>query len=310
MPQVDLEILVSACGGGSIDRKITCETLADGGAAAEEEGLPQPETKDDRDVPPVEVDVPLDFPPESFWLSKDAEFDWFDRNAFFERKESTKGISISTTNLNPTPNSNSNSNSQRFSLNLKSKTSILGLPKTQKTNYIDCKRRPANVQLFPKRSQSVGGKSTVGMAEPSSPKVSCMGRVRSKRGRGRSTEHSRKKERSVVRSSSDDHEKRRKGLYSRVMSMFAGRRRDKRTGRSRTEKREVQAESTVAEEAPRKSAPLRLRELPTGIEPDVEPPVLGGIKKFASGRRSESWSTDDFDVVLSESLTNGPTKRS
>lgn len=304
MPQVDLETLVSVCAGGAVDRKITCVTLADTGTGAtEEQGLPG---KDEHI--PVE-DVPPDFPPESFWLSKDAEFDWFDRNAFLERKESTKGGIAVSSNSNPAPSSNSNS--QRFSMNLKSKASIIGLPKTQKPNFIDCKRRnnkPANVQLFPKRSQSAG-KSALGMVEPSSPKVSCMGRVRSKRSRRRSAEHSRKKEKSVGRSRSDDHEKRRKGLYSRVLSMFGGRR-DKKTGRSRSDKVQVQESTTVEEEAPRRSAAFKMREFPIGTEPAIEPPALGGMKKFASGRRSGSWSTDDFDVALSDSLVDGPTRRS
>lgn len=296
-----METLVSVCAGGATDRKITCETLADTGAA-QEEGLPG---KDDK--LPAE-DVPSDFPPESFWLSKDAEFDWFDRNAFLERKESTKGGIAISSSSNPAPSSNSNS--QRFSMNLKSKASIIGLPKTQKPNFIDCKRRnnkPANVHLFPKRSQSAG-KAGVGMIEPSSPKVSCMGRVRSKRGRRRSAEHSRKKEKSVGRSRSDDHEKRRKGLYSRVLSMFSGRR-DKKTGRSDSDKVQVQ-ESTTVEEAPRRSAAFRMREFQVGTEPSIEPPALGGMKKFASGRRSGSWSTDDFDAALAESLVDGPTGRS
>ncbi|KAI3801419.1 hypothetical protein L1987_29524 [Smallanthus sonchifolius] len=81
MTQVDLEALASVCGVG--DRKITCETLADESQA---QAIPE--------------STVLDYAPESFWLSKDAEFDWFDRNAFLERKESIKGNSNSL-NLNP-----------------------------------------------------------------------------------------------------------------------------------------------------------------------------------------------------------------
>ncbi|KAG5553321.1 hypothetical protein RHGRI_011253 [Rhododendron griersonianum] len=136
----------------------------------------------DTDELTVDRDQP-DLPPESFWLSKDAEYDWFDRNAFYDRNDSTKGNS----NTNP---KNLNSGSQRFSNNVfKSRPSVIGLPKTQKTSYVvdaTAKRKAAsnmNIRLFPpKRSESIA-KSTA--AEPSSPKVSCMGRVRSKRGRRR-----------------------------------------------------------------------------------------------------------------------------
>ncbi|KAL3536105.1 hypothetical protein ACH5RR_004566 [Cinchona calisaya] len=284
MPQVDLEALVSACAGGGSDRKITCETLADDVPPEKEEDVP------DSDVAP-------DFPPESFWLSKNAELDWFDRNAFFERKESTKGISNSA-NLNP----NSNSNSQRFSVKVK-KTSLLGLPKTQKTNYTDSSKRrnnkPANMKLFPKRSSSVE-KTAVSLAEPSSPKVSCIGRVRSKRGRRRSCDVTNKRQKSV--------EKLKKGFCSRVFSMFkSGRHNRKPIGPEieGLEEEETEIERLEEEETPRRSVTIRMREI--SVEPVSEPPGLGGMKKFVSGRRS----TDDFDVALSHSMeVDGPTKRS
>ncbi|KAH1258796.1 hypothetical protein GmHk_03G008430 [Glycine max] len=165
---LQVESLVSACAGGSSDRKIACETLSD-------------------NVHPTDPPEPHpDSPPESFWLSRDEEYDWWDRNAVYERKESTKASNNNSTNLNPAINSNNNS--QRFSLNFKSKAStIIGLPKPQKTSFVDAKNRrnhnkPSNIRLFPKRSVSVG-KSESGFVEPSSPKVSCMGRVRSKRDR-------------------------------------------------------------------------------------------------------------------------------
>ncbi|KAG7998165.1 hypothetical protein I3843_01G244700 [Carya illinoinensis] len=151
MPQVDLDTLVSACTGGS-DRKIACETLADGDHHP--------------DQPKVTPDLPLN----SFLLSKDVEFDWFDQHAFNERKDSTKGNSNST-NLNPNLNSGSNSSSQRFSKKLKSKASIIGLPKPQKSCYVDAKNRRCcklrNTRLFPKRSGSVG-KSEAQLVEPES----------------------------------------------------------------------------------------------------------------------------------------------
>ncbi|KAJ8532707.1 hypothetical protein K7X08_015596 [Anisodus acutangulus] len=223
MTQVDLETLVSACAGGGNDRKVACETLAGGGG--------EKPVKDDLDDEEKQPELPPDFPPESFWLSKDAEFDWFDRNAFLDRKQSTKGIGPNTTNLNP----GSNSSSQRFSSTLKTKASIIGFPNTQKSSYVDSKRRtckPANIRLFPaKRSESTL-KAASSVNEPSSPNVSCMGRVRSKRGRRRPLEKKSKKienkslERSRSRSSKT-------GFCSRLLSIF---RSNKKPVRSSTDK--------------------------------------------------------------------------
>ncbi|KAG8376730.1 hypothetical protein BUALT_Bualt09G0094200 [Buddleja alternifolia] len=230
--------------------------------------------------------APPDFPPESFWLSKDAEIDWFDRNAFYERKESTKGNSHST-NLNPHINPSSNSNSQRFSVNLKSKASIIGLPKSQKATFADSKRRtckPASVRLFPKRSGSIG-KSTVPVVEPGSPKVSCMGRVKSKRCRRRSNSIKRS-EKPVEKPS----EKQKTGLYSKVLSMFRSKKGHKKTSRSGSRKMvEVVMEEPVVL-VPQRSVSVKVREIPVSYEPVPEPPGLGGMKR---GRASNG--DDDGD---------------
>ena len=289
MPQVDLETLVSVCGGGGCDRKIACETLADGDVAPEGTDLPE---------------VAPDFPPESFWLSKDAELDWFDRNAFYERKESTKGNSTST-NLNPNHNSHSNSSSQRFSLNLKSKASIIGLPKPQKPCYTDAKTRrncrASNTRLFLKRTEPTG-KSAVPMAEPSSPKVSCMGRVRSKKDRSRRLRNRQRSikspaematvaaEAKMIRSKSGKHKK--GGFWKNLKSIF-------RTGRAKPIKG---VPEPPKQSSPRNSFTARAREMHTS-EPESEPPTLGGVQRFASGRRSDSWIDDmEVDVAKSESL--------
>ena len=291
MPQVDLETLVSVCGGGGCDRKIACETLADGDVPSEEPDLPE---------------VAPDFPPDSFWLSKDAELDWFDRNAIYERKESTKGNSNST-NLNPNHNPHSNSSSQRFSLNLKSKASIIGLPKPQKPCYTDAKTRrhsrQSNPRLFLRRAEPTG-KSTVPMAEPSSPKVSCMGRVRSKKDRSRrlrnrqrsmkasaEMEEAAAAEAKMVRSKSGKRKK--GGFWKNLKSIF-------RSG--------CRAKPIKEVEEPPKQSPTRNSfteraacEMHT-TELESEPPSLGGVQRFASGRRSDSWIGDmDVDVAKSES---------
>jgi hypothetical protein len=286
MPQVDLETLVSACAGGS-DRKIACETLADGDH--------RPEQSDQPEVPP-------DFPPESFWLSKDAELDWFDQHAFYERKDSGKGNGSGnghSTNLNPNLNPSSNSNSQRFSLNLKSKASILGLPKPQKSCFVDAKSRrntkPGNTRLFPKRSGSVG-KSDAPMVEPSSPKVSCMGRVRSKRDRNRRLRN-RQLSAGRVPEKEKTAGKRKTGFFATFRSLFRAGRRDKPAA--------PRVHAPQTESPPRKSSTMRARDstasdfdvsfaesLPRHSVSEIEAPGLGGMNRFASGRRSDAWADD------------------
>lgn len=271
-----------------MDRKIACETLADC-----DEVKPPEEGNDVIDDQP---DVPPDFPPESFWISKDAELDWFDQHAFYERKDSTKGNSNST-NLNPHINPGSNSNSQRFSKNLKSKAAIIGLPKTQKTSYVDVKNRKngkvGNTRLFPKRSVSTG-KSDGVMIEPSSPKVSCMGRVRSKRDRKRRLRKNRQSSNEPAMDKTKKPAERRKtGLLATLRSMFRSKAKlethdalgewsgsPSRVSNSRRTRRftpvDLDVPSSEIESFSRRSV-------------DSETPGLGGMQRFVSGRRSDSW---------------------
>ncbi|KAF5737444.1 hypothetical protein HS088_TW13G00325 [Tripterygium wilfordii] len=289
MPQVDLETLVSACAGGSSDRKITCETLAHAG--------------DDH-----KPDEAPDFPPESFWLSKDAELDWFDRNAFIQRKDSTKGNAHSA-NLNPNLIPGSNSSSQRFSHNLKSKASIFTLPKPQKPNYADTKNRrnckQGNTRLFPKRSGSVV-KSDSSLVEPSSPKVSCIGRVRSKRDRNRrfrnrqkSSERGLKKESELQSSKEKPAERRRDRFFAGFRAIFRSSRRDKKAkdgshrvspSRKGSATKTTDIRSRLPPGDSDIDSPARRNSLDRAH--DVAEPVgLGGMKRFTSGRRAESWGT-------------------
>ncbi|XP_019186410.1 PREDICTED: uncharacterized protein LOC109181111 [Ipomoea nil] len=284
-PQVDLETLVSACAGGGTDRKIACETLVEDNAADKED------SSDDDDAG---REAPPDFPPESFWLSKDAELDWFDRNAFLERKESAKGINSNSnpTTAHPNLNPGSNSSSQRF---LKSKASLLfGLPKTQKMNYVwkTCSK-PANIRLFPaKRTESIGKV----VAEPSSPKVSCMGRVRSKRGCRKSLSTGEKPTEDHAETGGD---KRRTGFYSRLLSMF-------RTNRSHKPAKKIEAGPKREEPEPepgRKSVKAaKMRDVPISAEPVPEPPGLGGMRRLSSARKSECWAAEEIKAAISEAF--------
>ncbi|PWA54868.1 hypothetical protein CTI12_AA306010 [Artemisia annua] len=178
-------------------------------------------------------------PPDSFWLSKDSEFDWFDRNAFLER-----------------------------------------LPKTQKNTHVDMGRRsckPANTRLFPKQ-KSTGGRGPV--AEPSSPKVSCIGRVRSKRCPNR-----RKPAGSVAQPVIQEKGEK-TGFMSRITGLFHG-----------SKKRKSKSKAKVNEQLEKENSYSRRNNVtvkPVNSEPESppEPPVLGGMNRFASGRRGESWADD------------------
>ncbi|XVF07662.1 hypothetical protein REPUB_Repub06bG0159000 [Reevesia pubescens] len=279
MLQGNLETLVSACAGGSCDNKIVCETLA----TTEGDTDDHLHTADKLG----EDELPQDFPPESFWLSKDAEFDWFDRNAFYERKESHKGNSVSnSTNLNP--NLNSNTNSQRFS-SRKFKASIIGLPKPQNSCFVETTNRknakPGNTRLFPKRFGSV--KSDPPVVDPSSPKVSCMGRVGSKRDRNRRLKNNRQKS-TEVETVKEKTTRKSSSFFSSFRAIF------RCNGKAREE------HALPVAPSPPRNSDIRSR-LPSDdhdaisieaaeiadSEQVVEPVGLGGMKRFASGRRSE-----------------------
>ncbi|XP_030448931.1 uncharacterized protein LOC115671491 [Syzygium oleosum] len=280
MPQVDLEALVSACAGGSRDGKISCETAAAGGG--EEGGGRRGE------------EGPPDLPPDSVLLSKDAVFDWFDRNAYYERKDSTKANSSSSPAVaaaaasNQILNSPTNSNSRRSSSNFKSKASMLGLPKPQKSCFVDAKsRRPGkaggNAGFFPKWSGSAG-KSDPPAVEPSSPKVSCMGRVRSK------------KEANRRKRGGEPAGRSRTGLLATLRAMFGPGCRKRRSVLADVERAESPGARGARRRPPASGAPPTTSDSPAArgaAEAEAEggePPGLGGMKRFTSGRKSESWA--------------------
>ncbi|MCD7471166.1 hypothetical protein HAX54_011479 [Datura stramonium] len=301
MTEVDLESPVSTNSDGSNDRKIVCETLAKDASVKPEK----------HDMPDDEKELPPDFPPESFCLSKDAELDWFDRNAFLERKESAKGNSSHATNVNPNMHTSLNSSSQRHQLTLKTKTTFFGLPKS---SSVDSKRKtckPVNIRFFPtKRSESA--LKAVSAPEPVSPKVSCMGRVRSKKGRRRSCEAAQKCEISLERSKSSG-AKRKIGFYSRVLSMFGlGRSHIKPVKASMERTHDSIPEEPVPQRKSNAMVVEKVRKVPVSVESVSEPSGLGGMMRFTSGRRSESWAADEIDAVLSELGSDrkvGPNRR-
>ncbi|KVH94571.1 hypothetical protein Ccrd_003364 [Cynara cardunculus var. scolymus] len=226
MQQLDLESLVAGGHG-----KDACETLVvEHGDAPEDPEIPDSTL----------VEVPADFPPESFWLSKDAEFDWFDRNAFLERKESTRGNSNSM-NLNPNVNpGHSNPNSQRV-----------------RSKRCRSRRRSSAQASQPEKSAS----------------------QRSGTSRGHKT-----------------------GFMSRITSLFRSEGSRRRKNCKSSEKVKEPAENP----APRR---ICVTVKPVNSEPGTpsEPPALGGMMRFASGRRPEpeSWGGSDDDVAGRHSLDSG-----
>lgn len=113
-------------------------------------------------------------PPDSFWVAENEELDWYNHNAFMQRKGSLKVILSRKLD---------HSSQRSVSLNQKPKTSIIGLPKHAMTGG-DGRRnqRVGNNGKLMFRSRSVPGENRVGHgSEPGSPRVSCMGKVGSRR---------------------------------------------------------------------------------------------------------------------------------
>ncbi|GAB2300720.1 hypothetical protein Dimus_034757 [Dionaea muscipula] len=295
MRQVDL---AAVCGGGT-DRKITCETLADGDADTAVDPQPPSQAHDPDPVGSDPEPPQPDYAPDSFWLSKDAELDWLDRNAYIERKDSGKGGAAPGTSHS----GNLNSASQRYAVNLKkSRASIFGLPKPQKTNYAESNLRrqcrPRHVWVLPKRADSASGKSGAAMTEPSSPKVSCMGRVRSRGDKSRRTagNHRRNHAELPALMKSKSVKKKRTGFWKTVRSIF----------RSRGPKLVEEENQKSSEEKPAKQGgnteSVKTREF-SSAEAPVEPPRLGSVQRFSSGRRSDAWAADvEVDGTKSEPL--------
>ncbi|KAM0067235.1 hypothetical protein Hdeb2414_s0002g00058621 [Helianthus debilis subsp. tardiflorus] len=207
------------------------------------------------------------------------EFDWFAENAYLERKESTKGIN------------HSNPSSQRYSVSLKPKAPIIGLPKTQKTTYVDLKCRqckPLNVRLFPKKMYSFAVRAT----EPSSPKVSCIGRVRSK-SRRNSAEQALEPVKSACQRSGTGRAHK-DGLMSRILLLF--RFQDHRRKNSETTSGK---EKKLGERYGSTSRRTWVSVKPVNSEPGMpsEPDALGGMIRFASGRRSDYLGGLETDAV-------------
>ncbi|KAI4318823.1 hypothetical protein MLD38_032488 [Melastoma candidum] len=227
--------------------------------------------------------------PDSFWLSRSASSTC---NAFFERKDSINSHAAILPPLHP----GFNSSSQHFSVNLKSKPSIIGLPKTQETAFKEAKNRKnvkpsGNPRLFPNRAGSPVFKPDPAAIEPGSPKVSCMGRVRSKRDRNRLMRKAEPFTASKGMSVNEPSEM--SGLLLSLRVMFRSRRRRRRrSGRKDGPPSGEESGRIVRDIRERLPEAEALRSESVEGRDDRDAPSLGGMKRLVSGRRSDSWAGD------------------
>ncbi|RWW49168.1 hypothetical protein BHE74_00044704 [Ensete ventricosum] len=256
MPQMkDLEALV--CGG---DTKVACETQI---------GAPPLPLPDDHDLPPESIVVRVGRGRDPFW----AEFN-------YERDDSTKGSTnpkAQAQQQHAKFNSKHRSNSQRLSGGLQGKPPIIGIPgkiQNHSGHLGRSVRCPANGRIFPKKPPRPGGgggggrKSAVPDEDPGSPKVSCIGKVLSERERDRCRRQRRlspseEEEDKVGRVESS-------GCWASLSAVICCGDRERQAG-------SVTGQTTKAD-SPAKTA--------------AEPPGIGAMRRFASGRRTESWSVD------------------
>nr|GEU91843.1 serine/threonine-protein kinase pakA-like [Tanacetum cinerariifolium] len=138
------------------------------------------------DPEPGSVTIIENNPPDSFWVSNNKVNDWLNQHTFIERKASVKLVQASR-KTDPTQ---TRSSQRSVSFNQKLQTTIIGF--RQKPGHINEGKpkpndRPDSFRLF--KNRSVPGKSSglVQVTEPKSPRVSCIGRVGSMRGRARKT---------------------------------------------------------------------------------------------------------------------------
>ncbi|WOL17733.1 hypothetical protein Cni_G26526 [Canna indica] len=214
-----------------------------------------------RRQPPQPPEEDPDLPPESIQVPIGGDgVDWTYLNAVFERDDSTKG---STNPKCAQANPKSRSISELSSASLRAKPHpVIGLPNSIRApGFAARSSRPPQTttgRIFPKKSARSGGGSA---AEPGSPKVSCFGKVRSDRER-----------------------KRGKGRGCWPCSLEAvfgrgGRGRAAGEGEGRAGKIGSPPSAATARTAPWQGE-------------QAAGPGLGGMKRFASGRRAASWGEE------------------
>lgn len=238
MPNVAPNTLLR-CGSGGNDGKTT-DCLAAG---------TNDEQRDDRILDPAD----------SFYISMEDELDWLDLHghgqvAFFDRSRSTKAAYLNSLS----------SRSASFSTPHRKKAAgaFLVFPKMPDSGELarPSHRRPHRI------NQSSSRTIFHPIAEPCSPKVTCIGRVRSIREKGGAL-HRKKSKRE---SPSSEKKQKAKSLWTPLAAVFRFRRHRKR-----------------GQDAIRRS-----EEKPASCSPAVGAPALGDMMKFASGRRPASYGEE------------------
>ncbi|KAF3321793.1 hypothetical protein FCM35_KLT14009 [Carex littledalei] len=248
----------------------------------------------------------VDPPAESYRLPFGAEIDWIGLHKVYERDESVKETTNPKSHSHLHNSKNVGSNSQRFSGNLK--PGIIGLPGNIQNSSIlgHSARRPSCVRMIPQKNSS-GGKLSALEAEPGSPKVSCMGKVLSEKPKGpsqlRRKSKAKKAPRSASKKSPAKTEHKGPGCLFRMARILCG---------SKKRAMDVADESIRLENGGDFSVSARIsfgKDIKmkgrTSFERDVDAketviienerdtpvpvpvPGIGGIKRFASGRKVE-----------------------
>ena len=150
--------------------------------------------------------------------------------------------------------------------------------------------------MFPKRSDSIGKEpAVVSMAEPSSPKVSCLGRVRSKRCRSRrkSIEPTSEPETPFSQDQTTI-QVHKSGFISCINSLF----RSDCCSSTKTNKSTLRLKepSDISISASRRNN-LTCKQFNHEQETPADRPSVGGVTRFPSGRRSESWGTSTTEML-------------
>ncbi|MCL7027707.1 hypothetical protein MKW94_024635 [Papaver nudicaule] len=251
-----------------------------------------------------------DYPPNSINLKKEEELDWLSKTGgLFERNHSTKP----TTPGRTISHSRSTSASQSFFTNLK-----FSFSKPQPSTFVPSgtagrrTSKPATSTksrlFFPKRSRSKSS-SSVPLSEPSSPKVSCIGRVRSTKesfvAKSRSFRF-----RNSIRSVDDESKKnspdsggdkpQKNKFWSNLRSVFRIGDKKKKNGPSSSGSVDSKKKKKISKSQSDKSVVV---ESLKHAEPasSSEPPSLGGLKRFTSGRKSDAWGGSDLGLDDDES---------
>ncbi|KAJ6817151.1 uncharacterized protein M6B38_411405 [Iris pallida] len=207
------------------------------------------------------TDPDPDMPAESvrIRIDDDGVLQWLDNlHPVYDRDDSTKGTTNpkSHHNHHHQHQQNPNPNSQRFSGNLKAttKAQIIGLPGAgAAVQHSGHIGHSARRPPPPIFPPKKPRVASSSLSDPVSPKVSCFGKVQSERRRSDSSAE---------------------GCWLGLLAWFG--------------RREPVSAAETATPPVQRNIPARL----SMDVPAAEPPGIGGMKRFVSGRRSASWGGD------------------